>query len=80
MLIEGTAQIVKISPILLLWTERGKYQLCSIPEVGDGFASVLLQSAVSAEMKKGVGEDACVSLEESMAVSLKGVVVAGLQL
>lgn len=30
-------------------------------------------------MKKGVGEDFCVSLKEGMTVSLKGVVVAGVQ-
>lgn len=80
MLIKGTAQIVKISPILLFWMEQRKYKLCSIPEAGHGFVSVLLQSAVSADKKKGVGEDVCVSLEESMTVSLKGIVVAGLQL
>jgi len=39
-----------------------------------------LRGAVSAEVKKGLGEDFCVSLTESMAVSLQGVVVAGVQL
>lgn len=39
-----------------------------------------LQSAVSAEVKKSVGEDSCVSFKDkSMTVSLKDVVVAGVQ-
>lgn len=67
MLVKGAAQMVKIGFYRSSCQGQSGENTGSAPapEAEDGFASVPLQSAVSAEMKKGVGEDFCVSLKRA---------------